>query len=217
MKTKRSYRLAVLLAWIGNSVLAGCGTPTPQATPELIRVHVSQSLQPWLEKAYDCAREGSGVLYLVDEDAAEVTLRLGEPEALALPSYQIGEEELLVVAHRDSPLQNLSLAEAENLFAGRGDPTIQVWVYSRKVDVQQIFDRDVMKGRPITSNGRLAVSPKTMQATLSNDINSVGILTRAWMTDALRELTNLGKYPVLAISRVKPEGEINQLIGCLQR
>jgi len=199
------------------TVLAGCGTPTPQATPGLIRMHVSSSLKPWLEAAYNCAREGTGILYLTSDDSADITLRIGEPEVLALPSYQIDEEEILIATHRDSALQNMSLAEAQDLFAGRGDTNIQLWVYTAQVDVQQIFDREVMKDRPITSNGRLAVSPKNMQEALSNDIYSVGILTRAWMTDATREIFNLGKYPVLAISRLKPEGEINQLIGCLQK
>ncbi len=198
-------------------MLAGCETPTPQATPNLIRMHVSSSLQPWLEEAYDCAREGTGVLYLTDDSSADVTLRIGEPESLTLPAYQIDEEEILIAAHRDSSLQNLSMAEAENLFAGRGDPTIQVWVFSSQVDVQKIFDRDVMKGRPVTSNGRLAVSPENMREALKNDTNSVGILTRAWMTEDFREIFSLGNYPVLAISRAKPEEEINELIGCLQR
>jgi len=217
MLKKRSSWRTVLLAGIGISILAGCGSPTPRATRELIRVHVSSSLQPWLEEAYDCAREGTGVLYLTDDSSSDITLRIGEPEALTLPAYQIDEEEILIAAHRESSIQNLSLAEAENLFAGRGDPTIQVWTYSSQVDVQEIFNRDVMKGRPVTSNGRLAVSPENMREALKNGANSVGILTRAWMTEDFREIYSLGKYPVLAINRVQPEEEINRLIGCLQK
>ncbi len=51
------------------------------------------------------------------------------------PAYQIDEEEILIVTHRESPVQNLTLEEAQDLFA-QGNPSAQVWVYSSDADMQ---------------------------------------------------------------------------------
>ena len=80
-----------------------------------------------------------------DSSVADIILRVGEPEFLASPAYQIDTEEILIVTHRQSPVQNLTLEEARALFAGQGDPSVQVWVYASEEDVQEVFDQFVME------------------------------------------------------------------------
>ena len=151
-----------------------------------------------------------------DPTTADIVLRVGEPEFLASPAYQIDEEEILIVTHRQSPVQNLTLEEARALFAGQGDASVQVWVYASEEDVQQVFDQFVMAERSVTSSARLAVNPQEMSDTLVNEANAVGILPRHWKVGDVREVFSVATVPVLAITQSEPQGVIKELIACLQ-
>jgi hypothetical protein len=174
--------------------------------------------QPWLNDLYDCAAETSAVIRLSDSPSdADIVLRVGEPEFLTSFAYQIDEEEILIVTHRQSSVQNLTLDEAQALFAGLGDPSVQLWVYASEEDVFGVFDQFVMKGRSVSLSARVAVSPQQMSDVLNSESNSVGILPRHWKAGDVREVYSVATVPVLAITRTEPQGVINQLIGCLQK
>jgi hypothetical protein len=148
---------------------------------------------------------------------ADISLRLGEPSLLATPAFQIDTEEILVVTHRQSPVQNLAEDAARELFAGQGDPSVQVWVYASGEDVQRIFEQAVMDGRSVTSSARLATGPQHMSDTLNNTLNTVGILPRRWKVGDSRFVYTIPDVPVLAMVKEEPEGAIQVLIACLQK
>jgi hypothetical protein len=198
-------------------ILSACAPAAPSATPEVISVYSTAAAQPWLSELYDCAGTASVLERVDDPSAAAIVLRVGEPDGLASPAYQIDTEEILVVTQRQSPVQNLSLEEARALFAGQGDPSVQVWVYASGVDVQDVFDRAVMQGQTITASARLAVDPQQMSDTLVNEPNTVGILPRHWKMGDSRYVFSAGTFPVLAITPDEPQGTIKQLIACLQK
>jgi hypothetical protein len=102
-----------------------------------------------------------------------------QPDLLVTPAFQI-DVEILVVTHRQSLVQNMTVEGVRELFAGQADPSVQVWVYARGEDVQRVFEQAVMQGRSVTSLARLAVSPQHMSDTLNNEPNTVGILPRRW-------------------------------------
>jgi hypothetical protein len=152
-----------------------------------------------------------------DPASAEIVLRVGEPEFLDVSAYQIDTEEILIVAHRQSPVQNLTLEEARALFAGQGDPAVQVWVYASGEDVQDAFDQVVMAGRSVSASARLAVSPQQMSDTLVNEANTIGILPRHWKAGDTRDVFTVATVPVLALTNSEPQGVIQELIACLQK
>jgi len=152
-----------------------------------------------------------------DASSADIVLRVGEPEVLAASAFQIDTEEILIVTQRQSPVQNLTLEEARALFAGQGDPSIQVWVYASGEDVQQVFDQVVMAGRSVSSSAQLAVHPQQMSDTLVDEANAVGILPRHWKVGDTREIYNVATVPVLALTDSEPQGAIRELIACLQK
>jgi hypothetical protein len=199
------------------SLISSCSTGTPPATPGLVPVYSTLAAQPWLSELYECAGPATALLRVDDPSMAEIILRLGEPELLENPAYQIDTEELLVVTHRQSPVQNLSLEQARALFAGFGDPSMQVWVYADGEDVQDIFDRIVMAEDSVVSTARLAVDPQHMSDTLVDQPNTVGILPRRWKVGDVREVFSVATVPVLAITREEPQGTIRELIACLQK
>ncbi|RJP54744.1 MAG: hypothetical protein C4557_02540 [Anaerolineaceae bacterium] len=164
---------------------------------------------------FTCANERS-IIVKVTADDPDILLRVGEPKTLVSSAYQIGEEELLIVTHRQSPVQNLTLDEARALFAGQGDPSVQVWVYPSGLDLQGLFDQFVMEGRGVTSFARVAASPQEMSDLVTSESNAVGILPGRWKAGDVREVFSAGAFPVLAITSEEPQGAVKMLLGCLQ-
>ena len=215
-KNKGIPRKDMLLFALSSCLLFSC-TPATQSTSqtEVLTVYATSADQPWMSELFACENDLSVVLN-VSAQSPEIYLRVGEPETLVSPAYQIDEEEILIVTHRESPVQNLSLEEAQALFAGQGDPSVQVWVYSSEADVQILFDQLVMKGRSVTSFARMAAGPQEMSDALNSESNSVGILPKHWMTGNIREVYSAGMAPVLAITKQEPQGTVGELISCLQ-
>lgn len=199
-------------------LLLSCSTNPPPATPQLVTVYSTSAAQPWLSELYICAAQRNHVVIsrIDDSSSAEIVLRVGEPRVLTSPAYQIDTEEISIVTHRVSPIQNLTFDEARALFAGQGDPSVQVWVYASEEDVQEVFDQAVMEGRTVTPSARLAVNPQQMSDTLVNESNAVGILPRHWKVGDVREVLSVATVPVLAMTQSEPQGAVKELIGCLQ-
>ena len=199
-------------------LLASCAPAvTPPPETQIVDVYTTPAAQPWLADVFACAPPAT-VIRVADSPAdADISLRLGEPSLLATPAFQIDTEEILVVTHRQSPVQNLAEDAARELFAGQGDPSVQVWVYASGEDVQRIFEQAVMDERSVTSSARLATGPQHMSDTLNNTLNTVGILPRRWKVGDSRFVYTIPDVPVLAMVKEEPEGAIQVLIACLQK
>ncbi|MGB7874849.1 MAG: hypothetical protein WBL25_10735 [Anaerolineales bacterium] len=199
-------------------LLASCApatTPTPET--QIVSIYATPATRTWLPDAFACAPAGTVVSVANDPIEADISLHLGEPDILVGAAYQIDTEEILVVTHRQSPLQNMSVDDVRELFAGQGDPSMQVWVYAPGEDVQRVFEQAVMKGRSVSSLARLAVNPQHMSDTLNNESNTVGILARHWNAGDSRFVYTIPDVPVLAIVGEEPQGEIQAIIACLQK
>ncbi len=202
---------------LSTFLLFSCTPATPIASQtEVVTVYATSAAQPWLTELYGCA-ENLPVVLNVNAEEPDIYLRVGEPEVIALPVYQIDEEEILIVTNRESPVQNLSLEEAQELFA-QGNPSgsVQVWVYSSGEDIQIVFDQLVMNGRSVTSFARVAINPQNMSDVLNSESNSVGILPRHWKMGSVRDVFSVGVVPVLAITKDEPLGVVIKLLSCLQ-
>jgi len=198
--------------------LTSCGTAaTPTSEPQIVDVYVTPAAQPWLGDVYDCAPAGTLIRLVNDPTSAEISLRIGEPDFWPASVYQIDTEETLVVTHRQSTVQNMTVDEVRELFAGQGDPSVQVWVYAEGDDVQRVFEQAVMKGRSVTSLARLATSPQHMSDTLNNEPNTVGILPRHWKVGDSRFVYTIPDVPVLALVNEEPQGAFKEIIACLQK
>ncbi len=195
-----------LLIW-----LSACA-PTPQPDPVIVNAFATSVATPWLAGLYACAEKSNATIN-ISAELPEIYLRVGEPEVMISSAYQIGEEEILIASHRESSVQNLTLAQAQELFA---QGSAQVWVYASGADVQRAFDQLVMKGRSVSSSARVAASPQNMSDVLKSDPAAIGILPRRWVAGDVREVFSAGRVPVLAITKEEPQGAVNDLISCLQ-
>ncbi len=198
-------------------LLAACSRATPTPALNRVRLYATPSTQAWLDEAFVCAEQAGAVIERVSDPVqADVMLRIGEPPLLASPAYQIDTEEVWIVAARQSSLQNLTLEEARRLFAGRGDPSIQIWAYAADEDVQRVFDQVVMSGRGVPPSARLAAGPQHMLEEISRRPEAVGILPRRWASGEVRALYVIPAVPVLALTRSEPQGALQALLSCLQ-
>lgn len=209
--------LLCLIPFLLSALLFSCSPATLSVTPALITVYSTSAAQPWLPKLYECAGTASAISRVDDPSVADIALRVGEPAVLHSPAFQIDTEEILIVTHRQSPVQNLTLEGARELFAGHGDPSLQVWVYASGEDVQELFNQIVMTGRSVDPSARLAVNPQQMSDTLVNEINAVGVLPRHWKAGDVREVFSVATVPVLAVTASEPQGVIQELLVCLQK
>ena len=182
----------------------------------IVTVYATPAAIPWLTELYACA-DGQSVVLNVTPNHPQIYLQVGVPANLVSPSYQIDEEEILIVTHRESPVQNLTLTEAQALFAGAGDPSVQVWVYAAGEDVQISFDQLVMNERSVSSSARVAADPQEMSDTLNVEKNTVGILPRHWKAGDMREVYSAGTVPVLAIQTGEATQTISSLLACLSK
>jgi len=214
----RKFQLLILLA------LTACGAPmnaapaVQEGTEQWVRVHATAAAQPWLAALYNCADEQRIILYFVnDPGEADINLRIGEPDQLTSPAYQVDQDNLLVVTHLQSPLQALDQTAVQKLFSHPDDQAVKLWIFAPGVDVQQAFERDVMRERLVSSLARVALSPQQMLEALKEDKNAVGILPEYLITGGLRKIFVLPNQPVLALVKSEPEGQIRTLLACLQK
>ena len=202
---------ALLLAVSCNSAA------TPNEEIQFVRIYATSAAQAWLLDVYSCAPPEIVIKLADDATSADLFLRIGEPDFLALPAYQIDSEDILIVTHPESSLQDLNKEEAQALFAGQVEALVVVWVYSSGGDVQGVFERSVMQGRSVSSYARLATSPKHMSDALSNEVNTVGILPRGANPGDLRILYTIPDVPVLGLVKEEPQGAIKEILACLQK
>lgn len=205
--------------------LMACAPATPVATPQIVKVFVTSAAGPWLTDLYNCA-SASAVINLSDSQSADISIRIGEPENLTMPAFQIGKDDILVAVHPQAAVGSLTIEQVRQLFTGQAtnwkdvggnDVPVQIWTYSSDEDVQQIFDKTVLSGQPVTSLARLAASAQGMSDSIGANPGSVGVLMRRWKMGNTREALIVASAPVLAITKSEPQGAVKDLIACLQK
>lgn len=120
---------------------------------------------------------------------------------------------------------SLTLDQVQSIFSGRvsnwqevggGNLPVQVWTYSADADVEGIFDDIVLKGEPITSLARLAVSVQFMSDAIGSTSGSIGVLPRRALDAKVRDVYTAASVPVLAITKTEPQGAVKDLLACAQ-
>jgi hypothetical protein len=224
---KRCLAFVILTCFL----LPSCNSATPTAAVEQLTVQYTAASVPWLAGLYDCA--GTNVLTaeeraadLMDPQSVDLAIRIGQPDNLTSPAYQIGSEDLLVIVNRQNSINALTAEQVRGLFTGQiqnwqevngSSAQVQVWVFSSGEDVQQIFEQTVLGGSPVTSTARLATGPDEMSQAIANDVNAVGILTRHWKMGNVSDVYTVATIPVLAITPGEPQGAIQGILACLQK
>lgn len=214
-------------------LLLSCG-PATQAPAEIpiVTIYATSATQPWLTELYACAN-GQSVVLNFDAKDSDIYLRMGEPEKLVSPAYQIDKDELVVVMNDARP-PILNLSQIKDIFTGKiinlnqittewgeahtgNNGEIHVWAYFPDADIQKAFEKLVLNGDRITFNALLAASPQDMLKQISQDESAIGFLPRTSMGEGVFELEAVAEIPVLAIQNGDENDTTRALLSCLSR
>jgi ABC-type phosphate transport system substrate-binding protein len=200
-------------------------TEKPASTPTVVKIYATAATQAWQTNLFDCATKQSVTLTLTDPGSADISLRMGEPQNLSMPAFQLGWEEIVVVVNKSHSFGQLQTEQVAELFTGgisdwsQVNPTetgaVQVWVFAAGEDAQQVFAK-TLAGKPVVSSARLATSPEEMSRAIANDPHAIGILSRRWKTGNVSDVYVAASASVLAITPSEPQGVIKDLLACLQ-
>ena len=223
----RTFAFIILAVFL----LPSCNSTPPTGGGKTISVQYTAASIPWLAGLYDCA--GANIVTaeqraarLLDLQSVDLALRIGQPEALTSPAYQISSEEVLVIVNTQNPVNLLTTEEARGLFSGQilnwqevngSNAPVEVWTFASGEDIQQIFEQTALGGSPVTSTARLAAGPYEMAQAITNNVHAVGILTRHWITGNVSEVYKVASVPVLALTAGEPKGAAQELLACLQK
>jgi hypothetical protein len=205
-------------------LLASCAPATAVVTPQLVKVYVSSAASSKLPDLYDCSTPSTAI-YLADPQSADLTLRLGPPDQLSLPAYQIGTDDVDVIVPSRSNLSQLTVDQVHSIFLGQvtnwkdvggPDMPIRVWTYAQGEDIRQIFEQNAMDGQRITPSARLAVSAQNMLDSVAKDASSIGFLPHSLETTGVRSVCKVATVPLLVILKSQPGVVTKGLVACLQ-
>ncbi len=212
-------------------LLTSCTPSTPTVTAESIAVQYTAATVPWLADVYDCAGANTVTAEqraadFLDPQSVDLALRVGQPDNLTFPAYQIGSEELLVIVNPQNPVNALTAEQVRGLFTGQvlnwqevngSNAPVQVWVFAAGEDTEQIFEQTALGGSPVTSTARLAAGPDEMAQAIADDVNAVGILTRRWKAGNVSDVYTVAAVPVLALTPDQITSLVTEIIACLQK
>jgi ABC-type phosphate transport system substrate-binding protein len=231
-------------------LLSGCsGTGTPPAvTPQVVRVQYTAAGQPWLVDLTACAAKMEGVAIsaeqrvasTLDAGSADIMLRLGVPQGLSLPSFQVGEDQIVVIVQPQNPVSSLTREQLLGLFIGQitnwselggTDQPVQLWVLDAGEDIQAIFGQTVLDGLRVPPGAHLAADPGQLRDAVAADPGAVGIISKHYLAgnpstgsgQAVRvvrlpdDFSAALQVPVLAITPTEPQGAVRGLLACLQK
>jgi hypothetical protein len=212
-------------------LLAGCApvpTPAPIATPRILQVQMTPSLQSLAVGFSMCAEEqpATGLVTLETpadalDPALSLALRWGPPNELPGSVSVIGYETLVVIVHPQDPRAAVALEELRGLYQGKQSGT--AWAYPAGDDVQQVFEAAVLDGEPAPARAvSLAPHPQAMREAVAGEPGAVGFLPQRWLDDTVKAVTVEGiaperlTAPILAMRNTEPSDPEKAWLLCLQ-
>ena len=204
-------------------LLASC-TPAVSVTPQLVKVYITSAASSKMADLYNCSAPATAI-YLSDPGTAQLTLRLGQPNPLTSPAYQVGTDEVDVIVQSQNSVDKLTADQVYSIFLGQvtswkdvggSDTPVQVWTYAQGEDIQEIFEQNAMDGQRVTSSARLAVSAQNMLDSVTKNSGSIGFLPHSLETTDVRDVDTVASAPLLVITKSQPDPGIKELVACLQ-
>jgi DNA-binding transcriptional LysR family regulator len=236
-------------------LFSGCqtGSEGDLAPKKSIRVELSPSLEYLSPAIQACTIQSGDINITLDEKpaaemgktGADISLMWGDklvPEGMQ--SFRLGSDRLVFTAHKDNPLQRVSVSQAFFLNragfdtwgealsqfcpeckipANYNERSIEGWHYSSGEDIYaEIAGLSTESPSGGLRRTWLAPTPKDLADAITNNPAAIGWLPARWLNDNLKEIgvTELDPakqiVPVLAITPGKPDPKVESWLHCLQ-
>lgn len=222
------------------------GDPVQESNLEVVSLQVSSVLVHWLPDVANCAEKISNFSITtqilpqsaLSLDTADLILRIGERMEDDPFVAVMGSEELVIVIGSDVPVESLNLASLQSIFAGtvthwvdipelkssgaETNQPIQTLAYPEGHILRALFIETFLDGQEISSAPQIYASPKSLFTHLKNNPLAIGFTLKSQVPAGVRLLVisdTIEQSPqsfVLAITPKKPQGELEQLLLCLQ-
>lgn len=136
----------------------------------------------------------------------------------------LGEEPLAVIVNPTNPANELTLAQVQDIFAGR----VSGWsvaVREDRDDSRLAFESLTETKPALTS--QVAPSPEAMLRFVAETPNGIGYLPLSWVAESVKALTIDGRPPtdadyklkalIVAVAKEEPTGAAREWLGRLQK
>jgi phosphate transport system substrate-binding protein len=235
LKLKLSLILLICILIAGCSTLA---TGTIPPSPQPVQVAFPPSLEPVREALATCAKEYPQIVLIIDTRSGildfednDITIWWGDKPLEVNQAFPLAQDELVVIANRDNPIQELTANELANLFNGRVEQwseindyqgSVSVWTYTDGSQLGKTFRSAILGDGGYSLLSHLAPTPREMVAAVVDDPGAIGFIPRSWLTSEVAaieldsETAGTLIKPLLALTKVKPQGAALILIDCLQ-
>jgi len=206
-------------------LLAAC-QPLPVAetrTPsDPLEISVPDSLS-WMGPDFaSCASEVGVAVQIVDAASPSselIQLRLGTPDTVGFTAV-LGQDHLAVIVHPDNPEQEIPLETLQAIFIGQqknwpDQSEIQLWSLPQSSDVTAAL----LAAGINLSNAGLAPTTRAMLEAVAQNSKAIGFMPARWVDESVRVLQVKGldvTLPILATSRMEPQGAARAWLVCLQ-
>ncbi len=223
--------------------LAACQAPavrTAPPTPEILRVQYSPALRGWVTALNGCANHlpliGLEVKEIpadqLDLAVADLALRFGPAQKQPTYAAQLGMDEVVLVANPANLLSNLTPAEVTAIYTRKTtqwsdlvngqSQLIQAWSYLPGDDLRQVFDLAFLGGDHLTPHAYLAPDTTAMLEAVSKEPAAIGFMLKSQVDQTVKIIRLDGQpaadlnQPILALANNEPQGNLRQLILCMQ-
>ena len=200
-----------------------------------MRVVTSHSAQPFTRAATERSLTGpTPFIIVVAATHAEVIaaaqessigITLFAPEGAGLWVTPLGEEPLAVIVNKGDQIDDLSLGQLQDIYAGR-DPTRAAAIREEGDDSRLFFESAVLRGVRPAATLRLTPSPEAMIKFVGETPNAIGYLPLRWVNDSVKMVKVDGNAPgdegyaltalTVAIAKTEPGGPARDWLGKVQ-
>ncbi len=250
------FALYCLILGSGTLILSAVNPSTPssykiKAEKDFYRISYSSSVQWMLPIINECGEIIPDTTILFNQSDNDIypansDIYLSNSELSSTPPYiyQLGNDYLVLAAHKDNPIITLTFDALRGLYQGdittinelaeecadciidegediNFNETFQIWGYSEESylykAIQSAFQMDIF-----FPNLSIAPNPSLLQQALSLEAGAVGILPQKAIEDRLKSISlidmpnNQALIPVLAASFAEPDTALTALLVCLQ-
>ena len=217
-------------------------TATPPPTPQVLTLTRPLALTGWDARIHDCAKNFPQLAIFILEDSVGssnqgFTLYLGNPPQPTDFTYIIGYEDILVLANKAFPFNELSLTQLQDLLStglpspsiqDPSIPAVQFWTYPSDDEARIAFDQAALNAGSAHIQAQIAPDPSAMLEALANDPAAFGYLpvsffhanpdqqSQVKLLDLDGTLADALRQPVLAIFTSNPDALENAYLRCLK-
>ena len=152
----------------------------------------------------------------------------------------LATDEVAVIVNPDNPVNQLApetitaifngqISQWKPLIPGNQNPQptdtsidIQVWSFPQGDDIRQVFIAAFLKSNSLASKTHLAPDPNAMLEAISQDPTAIGYILASQLQASVQAVKIDGEpsssleQPVLAYTSNAPQGQVRQMLLCLQ-